>query len=84
MIRLTKQYVMDNSWLPLRPDMVAVAIAYGMEVKIMGRCVCGHHEEDHDDETLTLSHVCMVEDCTCGEFEPENEEDYDDGDDGND
>jgi hypothetical protein len=85
MIRLITQYSMDNSWLPLRPDMVATALAYGMEVKIMGRCKCGHHEEDHDDDGILVPpYACLVDECACEEFQPEDEEDYDDADDAND
>jgi hypothetical protein len=43
----------------------------------MGRCLCGHHEEDHEDDR-SFTCECLVEDCGCMDFQPEDEEDYDD------
>lgn len=43
----------------------------------MGRCFCGHHEEDHGEGFVDSA--CEVDDCECLEFEPVDEGDYDDG-----
>lgn len=33
-MRVVRQYVIDDDWMPLRPDMIETALAWGMPVKI--------------------------------------------------